>query len=402
MGDDLAVYYTCSRVWLHGGNPYDLAVLTSESLKAGGAPSALLNDALNPPCTFVLMAPLGLLDWPAARAAWLGVNLLSLAMVLWGLVRLVRPDMTPARAILLAALVLGLAPVQTSVALGQMILPVTGLVVWGIVAQRGGRCLLAGALFAMAAAMKPQVGAVFLTYLLLRGRWRPFVAGAVVGAVLLGSGVLRIELAGQEWLEALRANHDAFFHGGRGDLACPMRHQFLHLQYPLLALLGSRIAAGAIAWGIVAALGAGLLWFVRRGPAEKGELLAYGIVSALSLLVVYHRLFDATILLIPAAWALAAHPPTTRPYARGSVLLILPFLLPGPAMLYVLGDRGGVPGWVVDSWWWQGIILPHQVWLVLGLAVVLTAALARSTRHQPGSVPASPNDQRIDARSATI
>jgi hypothetical protein len=401
MGNDLAVYYTCARAWLHGGNPYDLATLQAEALQAGGAPAGLLNDALNPPTTFVLLAPLALLDWATARAVWLGVNLLSLLLALVALTRLARPELTPARTLLLAAFVLGLAPVQTSVALGQLILPVAACIVWGMVAQRSGRGYLAGVLFALAAGLRPQVGAVYLGYLLLRGWWRPVLSAALAGAVLAAASVGRMLPLGMDWLTSMRANYAAFLLGGRGDYAGAWGYQFLQLQYPLFALTQNRHVADLVAWAIAASLGGLLVWFARRARTGQDELLAFGLVSVLGLLPVFHRSYDAAILMVPLAWCLSAHGPGERRWTRAGILLALPFLVAGAALLHTLGASGNVPSWVVDSWWWQGVVVPHQIWLLLGLAVVLTAALATSARRPSGSAPALPDDCRTAPRSAT-
>lgn len=61
-------------------------------------------------------------------------------------------------------------------------------------------------------------------------------------------------------------------------------------------------------------------------------------------------------------------------------MLILPFLVPGPAILFWLGQSGRLPEWVVGAWWWQGIVLAHQAWLVLALGVAMTVEMARSSR----------------------
>jgi hypothetical protein len=374
---DLAVFYTSTRLWLHGQNPYDYAAMAAEFSKAGGARVGPSGESANPPCTFVLLAPLGFFSWPTARAVWLGVNLLGLVLIFRGLMRLVGADMTGTRVLLLMAFVLGLAPVQTSTSLGQTVIPVTALIVWAIVAQRSGWGLGAGVLLAIAAAIKPQMGAAYLAYFLLRGRWRVVLAGAAVGSLLLAAGVFRMELAGVQWLSALKANYFASFNGGACDLAnVQTRYQLLQLQYPLFALTGIRAVASDITWVIAAIFGGLLIWFSRRIRTDRQELLALGVVTAVGLLCVYHRYYDAAIILIPAAWALALHPPRVKPYARLCVLLIAPFVLPGGPMLHDLG--GHLPRWAQSSWWWQGIVLPHQTWLVLGLAAVLTAALART------------------------
>jgi hypothetical protein len=380
-GDDLRVFYTSTRLWLQGHNPYDYAALGDELFKAGGPHGDFAGESLNPPCTFVVLAPLGLLSWPAARVVWLAVNLLALGLLFLGLLRLVRADMTRTRVLLLMTFTLGLAPVQTSIWVGQTVIPVAALIVWAILAHRHGWDLRAGALFAMAAAIKPQMGAAYLAYLLVRGRWRVVLAGAVVGCLLLAAGVVRLEVAGAQWLPALRANYVASFGGGSGDLTrAEVRYQLLQLQSPLFVLTGVKAVASMISWIVVAILGAIMLGHARRLKTDRQELLALAIVTALGLLPVYHRYYDAVIILIPVAWALASHPQRLARYAKLSMLLVVPFVLPGGSMLNWLGATGHVSPQVVNSWWWQGLVVPHETWLTLGVAIVLTAAIVRTAR----------------------
>jgi hypothetical protein len=249
----------------------------------------------------------------------------------------------------------------------------------GIVAQRGRRDCLAGVLLALSAALKPQMGVLFIGYTLLKGRWRTVATAAVVGAGLLAAGIVPLDQAGIDWHAAMQANYTAFFHGGDGDLAGPARYNLLQLQYPLFALGLGRTAASTVSWAATVLLALPLLWLARRMRPEQGAI-DYALVGALSLLPVYHRSYDIAILLLALAWALSRQRAALRPYARWCIVLMLPFLLPGPAGLSALGEGGYIPAWVAESWWWQGFEQPHQVWLCLAIAVLLSAAMVRSAR----------------------
>lgn len=396
--DDLAVYYASARAFLNGQNPYDAQVLHAQAVQSSCTASDLVANSLTPPATLVIMVPLAVPNWPVARAIWLAVNLASLGLIYWSLLRLTGTRLGVTHRIILAAIMLGLAPLQTSIALGQTILPALAVILCGIVALGAGRWLSCALLLAIGTALKPQTGAVFLAYMLLLRQWRIALTGGSIFAALTVAGALRLQFTAPSWLTSMRANYDAFFHGGICDIGGACAYQLLQLQAPLLVLTGSRLAADIIAWTATLALAGLFLWMVGKHPGcavppsrvtsssapERTSthsgfdgLLPYAIVALLSLMCVYHRLYDSIVLLMATAWALASLASPARRLAWTCIALALPFLFPGPAMLNIAVNAGSIPGWVSASWWWRGVVMMHQVWLLLAMATVLLIALAK-------------------------
>lgn len=64
-----------------------------------------------------------------------------------------------------------------------------------------------------------------------------------------------------------------------------------------------------------------------------------------------------------------------RRFARIALILMVPFLFPGAAVLQQLESNGRIPESWVSSWWWEGLVMPHQTWFLLLLALVLLYAL---------------------------
>ncbi len=378
---DFSVYYCCARVWIQGADPYDGETLEFVAREAGGAPEIFLRNALSAPMTFVLLAPFAFLPWEAGKTAWMCVNIICTGFALLGLLQLCETRTAKLRKIILCTLVLGLAPVHTSIGLGQLTIVVLASLVWGAVCAIRKKQVWAGVLFALATALKPQCGALFLVYFLLRKKWRIFFSGAVVVGILLAVGIARLEMSGVDWVSSLRANHEAFFAGGSGDVTIQAhRHQFLHLEGPIYVLFQNRLTAKVLPWVLTAIVATLLLLALRRLSGQRDELLMYSIVSVVTLVPFYHRVYDAALLSVPLAWALGTSDPRSRRIRIATLVLILPFLVPGPAMLYRLNAGGYVPEWARSSWVWENLILPYQAYLVFALVGVLSLTLLKAGR----------------------
>ncbi|MCK4624731.1 MAG: DUF2029 domain-containing protein, partial [Phycisphaerae bacterium] len=110
---DFAVYYCCSRAWTEGSDPYSPENLQLIARRSGGAPESFLHNAVSPPATFVVLAPLTALPWAAAKSVWLAINIILLGVVLYEVIRLAGPGLGGAGKILICAFVLALAPLHT-------------------------------------------------------------------------------------------------------------------------------------------------------------------------------------------------------------------------------------------------------------------------------------------------
>jgi len=115
---------------------------------------------------------------------------------------------------------------------------------------------------------------------------------------------------------------------------------------------------------------------LRSGSEKYDVLLPMSTLAVLSLLPLYHRLYDAFLLIFPLCWSLREFSGPRRKFARGAFLLMLPFLVPGGSALGQLQLSGKIPQAVVQSWYWTSIVMPHQIWFLLLLSLLLLWSMA--------------------------
>ncbi len=375
---DLDVFYSASRAWLVGTNPYDDANLNAVFRAAGGTKP--LDLSLNPPVTFVLLAPLAALPWGVAERAWTILSVLLAGASIWALAGLVGFRLGQPRTTFFLAFALALAPFHTAISQGQLTVAVTALVVLALWAELHGKGSLAGVAFGLATALKPQMGLLFLLLALVRLRWR-VVAAAVATLTALGAVALgRMALAGVAWLPSWRESLATFTRGGTGDptAANPASLLMINLHVVLHSFVDSRWVVSLLVLAFVFSTGA---WALsgrgERGPGPRSELLIYSLAAVLSLLGFYNRFYSATLLILPLAWSVVSLGElTTRRTASVVALGIAPFLVPATAVMNTLA-RSGALGDLQGRTWWRALGF-HEVLALL----VLAAALALECRRQ--------------------
>jgi hypothetical protein len=119
-----------------------------------------------------------------------------------------------------------------------------------------------------------------------------------------------------------------------------------------------------------------------RGRYPRDELLALSSVAVLTLLVTYHRYYDAVLLVLPLVWGFSAIGSARRVQAVTVVLLCAVFILPVPSNLFDLQQAGALPAWVVQHPLWESFVLTHQVWALILMALTLLWAAARIRLEQ--------------------
>jgi hypothetical protein len=336
-----------------------------------------------PPTTFPVLTPWCLADWTTARTLWAatGVVLLLASIVLvLGLAGL-----SPARASWWFATggMLLLSPGHAAISVGQPLALVVFLIVWGQTLRRVDRTLAAGIALGLASAVKPQIGLPFLVYEAGRGRWRTFVTGMFTLGVAAGVGVWVLRSSGVDWLPAWRENLRVFSTSDNGSsgLANPIRYQLINLHLWLHAFIGDPRTVGVIVWGVVVGLCGAYLAFDRFKPESRSELLSLSMVGAASLMAVYHRSYDALVLLFPVALLaqrVAAGRRGAPEIALGLCLAV--FLVPGATSLDWLARTGRIPASIVQIPLWNGLLIPHAAITILVLGVVLVALRRQAAR----------------------
>ena len=275
------------------------------------------------------------------------------------------------------AIALALAPFQTGLATGSIVIVAVGLTAGAIWAARLEQNTLAGVLMALTIALKPQIGLPFLFYYVVRRKWRLSVVAIALVTFLSAVAMIRLRVGGAPWMQSYLYNNKVLFApGSLGDFTelNPLHFGLINLQVPVYAILGNRNIANMVA--VLIALTMGLVWLflVTRPGSKRDELLELSALAVLSLLPVYHRLYDASLLVFPLAWGFVVFSGRLKLLAKGTLLLILPFLVPGGSALEQLQHTSHLTA-LQHSRWWTEAVMPHQAWCLFFLSLILLQAL---------------------------
>lgn len=396
---DMAIIYTSARCWLAGENPYEAADIARQWALAGGGESpnpSLLGSAvlLYPPPTFVLLAPLAALPWSVAAPAWLVLCILLYIATVAAAARIAGLDRGTTAWWALLAGSAWLAPVATNLMVGQLAIPAVALAVLAQQARTGGagRNWSTGILLGLGAALKPQVAGLFIAYEAGRLRWRnSAVALAVLGTVA-AIGIGRMEAAGVPWRASWTRNLADFTTLSNGDPTRSnpdTRHHIISLHYPLHTFTDNRDLVRVIVYAIVGGLClAYFLIDLRRGRQRgegRHELVSLSMVAVVSLMIVYHRFYDAVLLVFPLALAVSGLlSPGRRGLYAALLVLVALFALPSAAILAEAAKRGMIPAGLSGTRLWEHLILPHQALALPAMAAVLLLIRLRTPR--PGTL----------------
>ena len=324
MSDFKAIYYG-ARCVIHHSDPYQNGTILREFQADGGQFPAdpiisrsvqrAILVCINLPSSLFLVAPFAYLAYPLSHLLWMALmagSLLLAAYLMW--------DLGAAFSPILAGALIGLvlANSEVLVIIGNAAALVIGLAlvaVWCFVKDRfaavGVICL------AVSLAFKPHdAGFVWLYLLLAGGTFRKRAFQSLLLAIAIGlPAILWVSNVAPYWMQELHSNLVAT--SARGDLNDPgpssMGAHTLGMVVSLQTVVSMfRDDSGfynSATYLISAPLF--LIWIVstlRSRFSKERMWLALAVISALSLLPVYHRIYDAKLLLlsIPACamlWA---------------------------------------------------------------------------------------------------
>jgi Glycosyltransferase family 87 len=305
--NDFVPVYTGARCLLHGCNPYDTSQLEQQFYQAGGRagelPSWDIDVPVYPPSTFLVLSPLALLPFPAARLLWF---LLSgcLLVTAAGLILSVSPP--PHRWLATALVSFFLITAGILLVLGQPAVFAISLVVIGSCLFLRGRLLPLGTLlFMLSLALKPQIGGLIVLYFLVQKiHWR-YAAVAMTGAgvlLLSASLVLGHHPRSAGWASTLRTNLSATLSPGGSADPRPANQQAIgdtNLQTLTSIFFADAARFNPVAYVLfLGLLAAGVMAVVRADAGKELHFLALGALSILSLMPVYHRFYDTRLLLL--------------------------------------------------------------------------------------------------------
>ena len=396
--NDFISPYIQSRALVMGTDPYSPEILV-RLWPVGGAhrPEFLAKDLADgslimkrgiptayPLTCLFLLIPLAVLPWPIAHFAWLVITACLTFAAIWSLLPLIEAGVgfneNDWRAYVFVAFALALAPLHTGFAAGSIVIGTVALCGIAVSRAQGGSDILAGILIGMAICLKPQIGLPFFACYLLWKRWR--LCGSAAGVVFATAflALVRLAIGGTPWLENYRMDNKVLLATGiLSDFTerNPIRFSLINLQVLFYALLRHSALANTLAFAVSAILfGIWLVLMLRRGSKNADVLLSISTLAVLSLFPVYHRFYDAFLLIFPLCWSLREISGARNKFAWWAFLLMLPFFVPGGSALEQFQASGKIPRAIVDSWWWTAIVMPHQIWFLLFLSLLLLWCMA--------------------------
>ncbi|WP_420709270.1 glycosyltransferase 87 family protein [Streptomyces sp. NRRL B-3648] len=307
--------------------------------------------ATYPPFAALLFLPAAWLPVPALKAAVVAGNVLLLATLVALSARLVSRPPTPALLCTATALALWLEPVFQTLLYGQINLAVTCLTLWDLTRPPGARAK--GLALGIAAGIK-LTPAVFVAYLLLRGRGRQAAtaAAACAGSVALGA-VLLPSASADFWTRRL-------WETGRVGKVWIVDNQ--SLRGLVARILGD--PAPGLAWALPAAAVtvAGLALAARTRRDSHGVLLtAFTALLVCPISWTHHWVWCVPLLAVLLA----------EGRARTAALTALVFTARTMWLVPHEGDRD-----LELSWWQQPLAAAYPV-LVLGLLISYDSMISR-------------------------
>ena len=251
-------------------------------------------------------------------------------------------------------------------AIGQVAILTTAAIVAALLLERSGRPVWAGIFYGLAIVLKVQIGLPFLVYLAWRRRWATAAVAALVALTVTLVSVIRMAMSGVAWLPAWMDNLGLLSAPGGLNDAGPLnedRYSLVNLQYLLGSVGLSGLAADAITLVAVGVVALAIVMLVGRRELDR-DLLVLSGVAVLTLLVTYHRYYDAVLLVLPIAWGIVML--RRRPVAGIAVLVLCAdFFFPFQTALHDVQQRNVLPGWMSANAIWDTMLITQHVWALV-------------------------------------
>jgi hypothetical protein len=369
MSDIRPIYYG-ARVLLHGEDPYpQLSILRAFQAESGDRipdmPSIWQQETrpVYMPSAMVLGLPLALLPWGAAQAVWMLLTTAALVLAAF-LILQSGSKITPDVSLILVCVLI--ANCESDIALGNPASISVGFCVIAAWCFLEDRLPVAGIwLLAVSLCVKPHnAGWIWLYFVLAGGLLRKRAMQTLAAAfAIMAPSILWVSAVGPQWVRELQLNLNYF--GVRDGLndpgptgvsfrtACPI----IDLQSIFSIFRNDPRfynAATYLVFGVLFVIFA--FATVRSRYTARRAWLALAVVVPLSMLVTYHRPYDAKLLLlaIPACVLLWSGRGVAGRLALGITTAAIVVTADIPLSLYVANVK---PHIAATSGWLEKLVM---------------------------------------------
>jgi len=323
IGIDFRMTYTAARTWRLRQDPYDDATLKAV-WSASGAPHMTPPGRPQTPNVYPLsiaplLAPLSSLPFPPAFAIWLLINAAAAGWIAWLVATSddpmrdgrgsreetnssATPWFQPAAA---ACIVVFGFPLHYGLVVSNLAITTT-LCVLLTLRHRDDAPALAGLLFGLAL-VKYTLCAPLAIIFVIERRWRLLGVAGVTQLALLALATLGYAGASPlGWIPRMLAECRASLEPGAVNDYASLDYTALHTELAALLYRLAPVLADA-RHVILAALGVVTLLACRRSPdgrhAAARADMRYIVILALTMIAVYHRVYDLIVVIAPlTAW----------------------------------------------------------------------------------------------------
>jgi Glycosyltransferase family 87 len=377
-GLDFATPYFATKAWLQGANPYDDLYISQLWHQETGNTVTKLTEtgrlSVYPITTFPILAPFTLLDFYDAKTLWILLNLLFLILQIAIFIRMANFNYTQLGALLIAFSALLFNPTRAAFIQANPGFFTISCVIFSLWASNKNKEILSGILIALGCAIKPHIGIPFLFLYTIQTKWKILIIVIVSLSVML---MLSLIPAGFEqtltYLVSCCNNIAASISkGGINDPSAnnPLNFHLINLQHPLWSIFNNGLIVNSIVFFVV---GLELLIFMNliiSLKIKQIDLIQISTLAAIILLPVYHRNYDASLLIASIALAIQLSCSKYRLYSIITIVVLTPFMIINSADYLVRFSKGGAISFkLAQSLLWKGFIIPHQSWLILLLSI---------------------------------
>lgn len=193
-------------------------------------------------------------------------------------------------------------------------------------------------------------------------------------------GIWRSAKAGVPWLSSYIANtHRIFGSGSLVDFAAAesVRFNLVNGQVLFYSVLRNVETANLLAWLLFFLLAASWMRVAYHNGAS--DILKISAISILILIPIYHRFYDAILLIWPLAWSVLLA--RQRGIRTAVLILIAPFLVPGAVVLAIQTQAGRIRPAIAGAWWWNTLVLSHEALALVLLSIILLYSMTVERRQ---------------------
>jgi hypothetical protein len=236
------------------------------------------------------------------------------------------------------------------------------LIIGGYLFLRDRLLPLGAILLMLSLAVKPHMGGLIVLYFLWRRIQRRYAVVAVTGAVailLSAALILSLHPRSADWMSNLRGNISAAEEqGGVNDYRPTNKaaFYFINLQAITSVIFANEREFQAAAWVVFLALLVALIEALSRTRAcLETHLLSLGALAALTLIPVYHRYYDARLLLISIPAVLTVY---QKRRFLGACIGVL-------TILVLISVQSRIQAYLVGHSMWQSVLQNKMLFIAL-------------------------------------